>query len=59
MLVDSLREQWVRIQALNEDIAVLERRLSQALRSSPECQRIAEIPGVGLLTATVGVLSFC
>ncbi|MBN3807448.1 IS110 family transposase [Paraburkholderia sp. Ac-20336] len=55
MLVDSLREQWARIQALNADIAVLERRLSHALRDSPECQHIAEIPGVGLLTATATV----
>ncbi len=55
MLVDSLREQWARIQAVNEDIAVVERRLSHALRDSPECQRIAEIPGVGLLTATATV----
>ena len=28
---------------------------SHALRDSPECQRIAEIPGVGLLTATATV----
>lgn len=55
MLVDSLREQWARIQAINEDIAMLERRLSNAFRDSVECQRNAEIPGVGLLTATATV----
>jgi transposase len=55
MLVDSLREQWARIQATHEDIEVLERRLSKAFRDSTQCRRIAEIPGVGLLTATATV----
>jgi transposase len=55
MLVDSLREQCARVQAISEDIASLERRLSSELRLSAECRRIAEIPGVGLLTATATV----
>lgn len=52
MLVDNLREQWTRVQAINDDIASLERRLSNRLTRSAECQRIAEIPSVGLLTAS-------
>ncbi len=55
MLVESLREQWARVQAISEDIGSLERRLSNELRLSTECRRIAEIPGVGLLTATATV----
>lgn len=55
MLVESLREQWARVQAISEDIASLERRLSNELRLSTECRRVGEIPGVGLLTATATV----
>lgn len=55
MLVESLREQWSRVQTISEDIASLERRLSNELRLSVECKHIAEIPGVGLLTATATV----
>ncbi|WP_042589277.1 IS110 family transposase, partial [Ralstonia solanacearum] len=55
MLVDSLREQWGRVQSTDADIATLERRLKAALRENQQCQRIAEIPGVGLLTATAAV----
>jgi len=55
MLIDSLREQWTRVQAIDKEIAALERRLKVALRDNQECQKIAEIPGVGLLTATTAV----
>ncbi|WP_197339990.1 IS110 family transposase [Ralstonia solanacearum] len=55
MLVDSLREQWGRVQSTDADIATLERRLKAALRENQQYQRIAEIPGVGLLTATAAV----
>lgn len=55
ILVDSLREQWARVQATDKDIAILEHRLKIALRENQQCQRIAEIPGVGLLTATAAV----
>jgi transposase len=55
MLLDSLREQWARIQSIDGEIAALERRLASALRASQPCQRIAAIPGVGLLTATAAV----
>ena len=55
MLVDSLREQWARVQITDKEIATLERRLKVALRDNHECRMIAEIPGVGLLTATAAV----
>ena len=55
MVVDSLREQVARIKALSEDILALEKRLGQQLRQDPKMQRIAQIPGVGLLTATAAI----
>lgn len=55
MLLDSLREQWARVQQMDREIALLERRLEAVLRDSPACQAIAQIPGVGLLTATAAV----
>lgn len=57
MLVETLREQWARIQSIDQEIAVIEGRLKQALSETPACQAIAEIPGVGLLTATAAVAS--
>lgn len=55
MLLDSLREQWARVQQMQVEIDRIERRLTSVLRDTPQCQQIAEIPGVGLLTATVAV----
>lgn len=52
LLMDSLDEQVRRIKQIAEDIDRIERRLAQQLRESPSCQAIAQIPGVGLLTAT-------
>ncbi|SCC91121.1 transposase [Thiomonas sp. X19] len=55
MVADSLREQVARIKALSEDIAAIEQRLSLQLRDDLDMRRIAEIPGVGLLTATAAI----
>jgi transposase len=55
MLIDTLREQWARVGAIEAEIAAIERRLAAALRDNPACQQIAAIPGVGLLTATAAV----
>ena len=55
MLIDSLREQWLRVQQMDAEIAKLERRLASALRANEQCQQLAAIPGVGLLTATAAV----
>lgn len=57
MLVQSLREQLGRVNDFERDIAIIERRLSQQLRTTPACQAVAEIPGVGLMTATAIVAS--
>ena len=55
MLIDTLHEQWARVQSINAEIATIERRLASALRESEACRQIAAIPGVGLLTATAAV----
>ena len=57
MLMDSLDEQVRRIHQLQADISTIERRLSHQMREIPDCKAIAEIPGVGLLTATAIVAS--
>lgn len=57
MLIDSLDEQVRRIRQLEADIGTIERRLSQQLRETPACKTLAEMPGVGLLTATAVVAS--
>ena len=57
MVIDSLDEQVRRIKQFDADIGTIERRLSQQLRESPACKTLAEIPGVGLLTATAIVAS--
>jgi len=55
LVVESLREQLARIQGLDRDIACLEQRLRQQLQHDEDMQRIASIPGVGLLTATAAI----
>jgi transposase len=55
MLLDSLREQWARVQRTQEEIGAIERRLAATLSNSEPCQRIAVIPGIGLLTSTAAV----
>jgi len=57
MLMQSLREQLERVKALQADVGKIERRLAEQLHGTPACQTIAEIPGVGLLTATAVVAS--
>lgn len=55
MVVDTLREQWARIGKLEEEISAVERRLKAWHKEDAACQRIKDIPGVGLLTATAAV----
>jgi transposase len=50
-----LREQFARIGQLDEQVADIEKRLHIWQRQDEACRRIAEIPGVGLLTATAAV----
>lgn len=54
-LIDTLREQWNMLAKLDEQIAEIERRLSAWMKQDKACKTIAEIPGVGLLTATAAV----
>lgn len=55
VLIETLREQYARIGQMESHIADIERRLHLWHRSDEDCQRIAAIPGVGLLTATAAV----
>ncbi len=57
MMVETLREQWARVGQLDKEIAVIERRIKMWHRNNPASQRIAEIPGVGALTATAVVVA--
>lgn len=52
---DSLHEQVARIKDLSEDMQAIEKRLGLQLRQDPQMQRINQIPGVGLLTATAAI----
>lgn len=55
VLIDTLREQWGMLAKLDAQIAEIERRLSAWMKQDKGCKTIAEIPGVGLLTATAAV----
>jgi transposase len=57
VLIETLREQYARIGQMEGQIADIERRLQLWHREDEDCQRIAAIPGVGLLTATAAVAS--
>jgi transposase len=54
-VADSLREQAGRVKALEQDIKVIERRLRERLKGNADMKRVAQIPGVGLLTATAAI----
>lgn len=55
LVLEALGNQVDRMGKLTEEITALERRLSEWKRKEDECRRVAEIPGVGLLTATAAV----
>jgi transposase len=55
MVIDTLREQYTRLGELDVQIKQIEERLRQWQREDSATQRIAAIPGVGLLTATAAV----
>jgi transposase len=55
MLIDSLRQQWRNLDHIDLQINGIERRLAQWKKGDASVQAIAEIPGVGLLTATAAV----
>ncbi len=53
VLIDSLREQWARIEKLDEEIARIERRLREWKKEDRAMKAISEIPGVDLRRAGV------
>jgi transposase len=55
MVIDTVREQLKRIGGLDQDIAEIERRLAAWKKDDVASQRLLDIPGVGLLTATAAV----
>jgi len=55
LVSQSLSEQAQRIRSLSEDIAACETRLRQQLAQDEQMQRLMDIPGVGLLTATAAI----
>ena len=55
MVIDTLRDQWARIGRLDEEVGEIERRIGVWHRGNADSKRIAEIPGVGVLTATAVV----
>lgn len=54
-LIDALRAQWNEVARLDERMAEIERSLQVWMRQDPSAQAIADIPGVGLITATAAV----
>lgn len=55
MLIDTLRSQWEMLGKLDAQVAEIEQRLHAWMKEDRACRIIAEIPGVGLLTATAAV----
>jgi len=55
VLIDTLREQWDMLGKLDEQIAQIEQRLLAWMKQDRASKTIAQIPGVGLLTATAAV----
>ena len=55
MVIETLREQWARVAELDKEIGMIERRIKLWHRSNAASRQIAEIPGVGVLSATAVV----
>jgi transposase len=55
VLMDTLREQYARLAEPDQQILEIERRLRQWHQQDVDSQRIAQIPGVGLLSATAAI----
>jgi len=52
MLFEAIQGQLERIKQLDIDIARIERRMASWHKQDQACQAIADVPGIGLLTAT-------
>jgi transposase len=55
VVIDTLREHFARLTQIDEEVDTIERRLRLWHRNDEASRRIADIPGVGLLTATAAV----
>jgi len=55
MVIETMREQIKRIEALDKDIADTEKKLAAWKKDDQSATKLADIPGVGLLTATAAV----
>ena len=55
MVIETLREQWARVAELDKENGVIERRIKLWHRSNAASRQIAEIPGVGVLSATAAM----
>lgn len=55
MVIDTLREQWARIGVLDAEVTKIEQRLKSWFDQNQACQTIADIRGVGLISATAVV----
>ncbi|MEM5386764.1 IS110 family transposase [Paraburkholderia phymatum] len=55
VVIDTLREQLRRVDALTQDIAEIERRLAAWQRGNEAAKRLMAIPGVGPLSASAAV----
>jgi transposase len=55
LVIETMRDQIRRIEALDEDIAGIEKKLLLWKKNDESSKRLLEIPGVGLLTATAAV----
>ena len=55
IVVETLRDQWARVAELDTEIGTIEQRLGVWHRQNAASQRIAAVPGVGLLGATAAV----
>lgn len=55
MVIDTLRQQLQRIEALAQDIVEIERKLAASRHEDPAIKRLMAIPGVGPLSASAAV----
>jgi transposase len=52
MLFDAIKEQLDRVCRLDADVNQLEKRMAAWKKQDASCKAVAEVPGIGLLTAT-------
>lgn len=57
MLMDSFHNQWQRICNIDDEVKFIEQQLKAWFNQDAACQRAAQVPGIGVLTATALVAS--